>query len=166
MGNFLGGFWLFLIGMFLRFASQTSYQQLLLRRGLEGEPVRRFMNSHPIIVPPNASVQELVDDYIYKHHHKMYPVMENSHLLGCVTLNQVRNIPAEQREYKAVAELVQPPSQENTVGIDTDAVEALSIMSRTGSSRLLVMDGERLAGILSLKDLQKFLSLKIELEGA
>jgi CBS domain-containing protein len=37
-------------------------------------------------------------------------------------------------------------------------------MNRTGSSRLMVTDGNRLVGIISLKDLLKFLELKVELE--
>jgi hypothetical protein len=37
-------------------------------------------------------------------------------------------------------------------------------MRLTGSSRLLVAEGDRLVGILSLKDLLSFLHLKIELE--
>jgi CBS domain-containing protein len=37
-------------------------------------------------------------------------------------------------------------------------------MQHTGSSRLLVTDADRLVGILSLKDLLRFLNLKIELE--
>jgi CBS domain-containing protein len=37
-------------------------------------------------------------------------------------------------------------------------------MQRTGSSRLLVIDGHRLVGIVSLKDLVRFLDLKLELE--
>ena len=38
-------------------------------------------------------------------------------------------------------------------------------MQRTGSSRLLVTEGDRLLGIVSLKDLLRFLDLKLELEG-
>ena len=55
---------------------------------------------------------------------------------------------------------------ENTVRADTDAMQALSTMSRTGASRLMVVDGDRLLGILALKDLLRFFSLKMELEGA
>jgi CBS domain-containing protein len=39
-------------------------------------------------------------------------------------------------------------------------------MQRTGSTRLLVRDGERLVGIVSLKDLLRFLNLRLELEHA
>jgi hypothetical protein len=45
-----------------------------------------------------------------------------------------------------------------------EASGILSHMSRTGASRLLVVDGDRLLGILSLKDLLKFFALKMELE--
>ena len=38
-------------------------------------------------------------------------------------------------------------------------------MNRTGNSRFLVVEGERLVGIVALKDLLKFLSLKMDLEG-
>jgi high-affinity K+ transport system ATPase subunit B len=37
-------------------------------------------------------------------------------------------------------------------------------MNRTGSSRLMVTEGSRLAGIIRLKDMLKFLELKVELE--
>ena len=37
-------------------------------------------------------------------------------------------------------------------------------MNRTGSSRLMVTEGNRRAGIISLKDMLKFLELKVELE--
>jgi CBS domain-containing protein len=39
----------------------------------------------------------------------------------------------------------------------------LGQMQRTGSSRLLVTEGDQLVGIVSLKDLMRFLNLKLEL---
>lgn len=57
-------------------------------------------------------------------------------------------------------------SPENTLSADLDAMEALSKMNRAHTSRLMVVDGERLIGILSLKDMLRFLSLKEELDGS
>jgi len=37
-------------------------------------------------------------------------------------------------------------------------------MNQTGASRLMVVSGERLIGIITLKDMLQFLSLKMELE--
>lgn len=163
-GNFVGGIWMFLIGMFIRGASQTAYKQLILRRSLEGEKVRRFMKSDPVTVPPSLSVEDLVEDYIYKHNYKMYPVVEEGKLIGCVTINQVKEIPKEERDKRKVAELAQSCSGKNTIGPDEDAMQALSIMRKNRASRLMVAEDDKLVGMISLKDMMGLLSLKIDLE--
>ncbi|MBN1425382.1 site-2 protease family protein [Candidatus Fermentibacteria bacterium] len=163
-GNFFGGIWWFVIGMFLRGASQQSYHQLLMRRALEGEAVRRFMSSDPVTVTRGITVEDLVEDYIYKYQYKMYPVVEDGRLVGCVTLNQVKKVPREERASRSVGDIADACTAANTVHPDFDAMKALATMSRTGSSRLMVVDGDRLVGVVALKDMLKFLSLKIDLE--
>ncbi|MDD5557079.1 MAG: site-2 protease family protein [bacterium] len=164
-GNLVGGLWLFLIGMFLRNASQMSYRQLLARTAFQGEPVRRFMRTDPVTVPAGASVAALVEDYIYRHHYKMFPVVRDGRLVGCVSTREVKAVPRQEWEGRTVADIMTARSCENSVSPEEDAVAAIAMMNRTGSSRLLVVDGDRLAGIVSLKDMLKFLSLKIDLEG-
>ena len=160
-----GMLWFAVIGLLLRYAAQSSYQHLLFRQALEGESVRRFMNAHPITVSPSTSLEQLIENYIYVHHHKMYPVVEDDRLLGSISVDQIRSIPSDQRSRRAVSELVIPCNEENTIDSRTDAVQALSIMTRNENSRLLVTEAGQLVGIVTLKDLQKFLSLKIELQG-
>jgi Zn-dependent protease/predicted transcriptional regulator len=162
-GRLVDGLWLGLVGLFVRNAARMSYQQLLLRRALEGEPVSRFMQPEPVAVPRAASVRELVDRYVYRHHHKTFPVVDGDRLVGCVSTREVRNLPREEWERQTVGAIAEQCSADNTVPPDLDAMKALSLMSRTGSSRLLVAEGDRLLGILSLKDLLKFFSLKMEL---
>jgi len=162
--NIVGGIWQILIGLFLRGASQMSYQQVLIRKALEGETVERFMRDNVITVPPSISTHQLVDDYIYKHHHKMYPVTEDGRLLGCVTTRDVQQVPRDQWDQRSVGEIVHRCGEDNTIEADADAMRALSRMNRQGASRLMVVRNGQLQGILSLKDLLKFISLKIELE--
>ncbi len=163
-GDLFGGMWTFLVGMFLRNAAQMSYRQLLLRRRLEGERVRRFMKPDPVAVPRALSVAELVEDFIYRYHFKMYPVVDGDRLLGCVTTRQVKELPREEWTRQTVGAITEPCSAANTVSPDTDALEALATMNREGASRLLVVENGRLAGIIALKDLLRFLALKVELE--
>jgi hypothetical protein len=59
--------------MFLMEASRFSYQDLLIRKAVEGEPVLHFMRPNPISAPPSATIIELVDDYIYRYNLKMTP---------------------------------------------------------------------------------------------
>ncbi|UCH08299.1 MAG: site-2 protease family protein [Deltaproteobacteria bacterium] len=164
-GNFVGGMWWFLIGMFLQGAAKASYQQLLTRRALEGEPVRRFMKTDAVTVPPSISLDELVEDYIYKYHFKMFPVVEDhDRLLGCVTTKQIKEIPRAEWGRRTVGDVASQCTPENTIEPQADAMRALSIMKQTGASRLMVVEGGRLAGIIALKDLLELLSLKVELE--
>ena len=164
-GNVIGGMWWVLIGIFVYNAASMSYQQLVTRRALEGEVVRRFMNPEPITVSPDMTIQEVVDGYVYRYHHKMYPVVSGDHgVTGCVTTSRIKVIPREKWNLKSVGEIALPCDRENTVRPDTDAIQALSLMNQTGNSRLMVMEGEELVGIISLKDLMAFLSLRVELD--
>jgi Zn-dependent protease/predicted transcriptional regulator len=163
-GNFIVGMWWFLIGMFIRAAAGMSYQRLLMRQTLHGERVRRFMNASPVTAPRSISLQQLVEDYIYKYQHKMFPVVDGSTLAGCITTRDVKAIPREQWARTTVADVYKPCSSDNTIAADADALEALSLMTRTGSSRLMVVERGKLVGIIALKDLLRFLSLKLELD--
>ncbi|MGA9756143.1 MAG: site-2 protease family protein [Desulfobaccales bacterium] len=163
-GNVIGGVWMFLIGMFLRNAAQMSYQQLLVRKALEGEPVSRFMNANPVTVQDSITVENLVEDYIYKYHYKMFPVMAGEKLVGCITTRQVKEIPREEWSRETIREVADPCSPDNSISPQTDAIKALAMMSQGGISRLMVVDHGRLVGVVTLKDLLDFFSLKVELE--
>ena len=163
-GNFIGGVWWFVIGMFLRNASQMSYQQLVLRNTLEGMRVARFMKQELITVSPSTSIEELVNKYIYRYHFKMYPVVERNHLKGVVTINQVKQVAQGEWPVRTVGELTQQCTIDNTISPEADATKALEQMNRTGASRLLVVDDGKLVGILTLKDMLTFLSLKVDLQ--
>jgi CBS domain-containing protein len=123
------------------------------------------MNRRPITVPPDLSVREFVEDYVYRHHHKVFPVVRDGRLLGCITTAQVSAIDGEQWDRRAVAEIMEPCSEDNTVAPETDTLEAMTKMQRTGRSPLLVVSRGQLLGILSLRDLLELLTLGLELEG-
>jgi Zn-dependent protease/CBS domain-containing protein len=163
--SFIVGAWWFILGLFLREAAGTSYYQAFARTTLAGATVRRFMTPDPATVSSALSIDALVEEHFYRSLHDMYPVMEDSRLIGCVSSKHIAKIPRDQWTQLTVRDVAVPCSAENTIAIDTDALAALSMMNRTGNSRLLVMDGDRLAGIVTLKDLMKLLALKLNLEG-
>jgi Zn-dependent protease len=163
-GRIIGGIWQFMIGMFLRSAAQMSYRQVLIRKALEGEHVERFMKKDVVTAPPSMSLKDLVEDYIYTYHFKMYPVVEGGKLIGCITTRQVKDVPRDQWTLRSVGEVANKCSSENTIDSAADALKALSVMSRTGNGRLMVVDDGRLVGIITLKDIMGFLSVKLDLE--
>jgi Zn-dependent protease/CBS domain-containing protein len=163
-GNLVTGLWWLLLGMFLRAAAQGAYYQLQLRRALEGEPVSRFMTRDPIAVSPEVNLGELVEEYVYRHYHDLYPVISNSRLLGCIGVREIKKVPRERWPFVLVRDAMTSCSEANIISQDADAMEALSKMQTTGNGRLMVADGDRLIGIIALKDLLGLLSLKIDLD--
>jgi Zn-dependent protease/predicted transcriptional regulator len=164
MGDFVGGLWAFLIGSFLRNAASMSYQQLILREALRGASVRRFMKTEVVTVPRGASVANLVENYFYRYHYRMFPVVDDGRVVGCVSTAEVAKLPREEWNRQSAGAIAMRCTEENSIAPDTDAVDAMARMHKNGASYLLVMDGDRLAGLLTLQDLLRFLAMKIELE--
>ena len=165
-GNWLGGIWSGLIGMFLNNAAQGSYQQVLIRNALKGEPVRRFMNSQPIVVPSTLDLSRWVEEYVYRFHHRTFPVVSEGRLEGLINTRALSQIPRTEWHLHTISDVMQRDLQPVTIPPNSDAWEALNTIQRGGSGQLLVVDQDQLLGIISLKDLVRFLNLKMELEGA
>jgi len=164
-GDVINGVWFALIGMFLRAAASSSYMQIQTRQVFEGEPVQRFMVRDVVTVPPDITVQRLVSEYVYVHYHELFPVVDASGLRGCVGVAQIKLVPRDKWEVARVFEIMSPATAENTVDAGVNAIDALKLMRRTGNSRLMVREGGRLVGLVTLKDLLHLIGLKMNLEG-
>ncbi|MCP9455727.1 MAG: CBS domain-containing protein [Nitrospira sp.] len=163
-GRILIGIWWFLIGLFLRETAGTAYYHLVTQVMLASMAIRRVMTPNPITVSSDTSILRFVEDYFHRSFHHLYPVMEDSRLIGCVGPKQIAAIPREQWTELTTRDLAIPCSQDNTIDINSDTEAALSLMNKTGNSSLLVVDKGQLAGIVTLKDLLKFLTLKLHVK--
>ncbi len=91
-------------------------------------------------------------------------MIADGELAGLIETQSLAQIPREEWERHTVGEVMRRDLEALTISPEADALEGLSKMQQSGSSRLLVIEGNRLVGILSLKDLLQFLNLKLELE--
>lgn len=158
----VGGLWVFVIGLFLRQAARLSYEQQLVHEALAGKPVRQFMTVGPVAVTPETSLADFLHEFVYRYHHRLFPVQDNGRLVGAITTAQLRGVPNGERQYRKVASATIPLTTLPTVTPDTGALQALGRMRETGRSRLLVVDHERLAGIITARDLLDFVALEGE----
>lgn len=136
----------------------------LSRCTLQRESIRRFMETNPVTVSPSVTLAQLAEEYIYRYHFKMFPVVKDGKLIGGVTTRQVKDIPREKWEQTKVEDILTTCSTENILSSKDDAIKALTLMRKTDNSRLMVVDGGNLVGIVTLKDMLQFLSLKMDLE--
>ena len=164
-GNFVGGLWWFLIGLFLREASKAAYLRLLTKQAFEGEPVSRFMTANPVTVDPEMTLERLIEDYFFRHHHGLFPVVRDGNPIGYITVRQVKAVPRQEWLTVRVGDVMAPLKPKDTVPPDHDSVKALGRLQESGLGRLLVVEGGRLVGILSIRDLMGFFAMKIDLEG-
>jgi Zn-dependent protease/CBS domain-containing protein len=163
-GEMVSGIWFGLIGLFIRFAAAGSYYSVISQHTLEGEAVHRFMVPDPVSVAPDLTLKDLMEKVFYQYLHDLYPVVAEGHLVGSVGPSQIKGVPSDQWANITVAEVMAPLSGTGTIAYNEDAVLALSKMRQPGNSRLMVVKDNQLVGIVALKDMLKFLSLKVEFD--
>jgi CBS domain-containing protein len=90
-------------------------------------------------------------------------VMENSHLLGLVTLEDVRKVPSARRDETVVREVMTPANELVIARPGEEAAEALLDLSRRDVRQLPVMQNGDLVGLLRRRDIVRWLQLREEL---
>jgi CBS domain-containing protein len=122
------------------------------------------MNDRPISVSPSLTVRDFLEKYVYRQPRMVYPVVEDSRLVGCVRISDVKGVVSESRGTITVADILTPVSEENSVSPDRDATELLSGMLVPGviDQRLVVKDG-RLVGTISLQDLRMAMAIQMQI---
>lgn len=164
LGSFLSGFWLMILGWFLYRAAASVRSQQYLTQGLEGEKVQKIMTKNPISVDPDISIKDFVEEYVYSSHHHLYPVTENHHLTGYVSLKGVKSIHQEAWDKTKLREIMISCSSSQIISPEISAKKALSLFQETDLPILFVVKESKLVGILTAQDLLKFISIKMELD--
>jgi Zn-dependent protease len=162
-GDFVAGMWWFLIGLFVRAAAAGALEGVAVREAFAGRPVSDFMRRDPIAADADATVAELVSEYVFRHYLKSFPVVDRGRLVGCVGVEDVRKVEEARRPLVRVREVMEPCDAERTVAPETDAAAALRQMQRTGRTRLIVVRTGELVGVVSLSDLLSYLSMARDL---
>jgi Zn-dependent protease/predicted transcriptional regulator len=158
-GEFLGGLWLVLIGLFLRQAAEGSYQQVMLRRALGPLAVRDVMTREVIQVPADLPVGRVLDDYFWRHHVSSFPVGDGTRVVGIVSLDQLRQVPADRLAELRTREIMLPLVESLMAAPGDSLWQAFEKLARNGLGRVAVLDGDRLVGYLSVKDVMHVLAL-------
>jgi Zn-dependent protease/predicted transcriptional regulator len=164
-GNFIGGMWLFLIGMFVRAAASAGYQQTMAQRILADVSVAQVMTPEPIAVAPDLSIERFVEDYLYRFHHREFPVAQKGVLVGRIGTRQVAAIDRDLWPRTAVSAVALGCTREDTIAPEAGASQAMAQMAGSGRMHLFVVSEGSLVGVVSQHDLMQLLSVKLELVG-
>ena len=163
-GALINGLWFIFIGMFLRGMSVQGYEELVIRKSLEGVHVDEVMVTEVVSVPPHLTVSQLIHDYFLHYAFRGFPVADNGRVLGVVSVAAVGRLPREEYDQRQVAEIMTPLSPDLLIDAKASLADALMKMSREEQDRLLVLSGGRLAGLVTKTGLLRFVQIKQVLE--
>ncbi len=164
LGDFIDGIWIIVLGWFIKSGAETSLRQTLVGESLGGVTVADIMTRDVLTVPPNITVQQLVSDYLLVHRHGGYPVVRDGEVLGLVTLQSVRAIPKEKRDFETVQQAMVPAERTLTVKPSASALDAMHKMASNKVGRVLVVDQGRLLGVVTREDVMRTVQTRQELE--
>jgi Zn-dependent protease/predicted transcriptional regulator len=163
-GNLFNGIWLVLIGWFLETAASGSYRQMLLQDMLKGHTASEVMSRDCMVVPPDITVERLVNEHILSSGRRCFPVVSGGHTEGLVTLGNVRSIPRDARKTTLVREAMTPLSQVKSVSPNEDLGNILQILSENDINQVPVVWENKVVGIVARDNLINFINTRNELQ--
>jgi Zn-dependent protease/predicted transcriptional regulator len=161
--SLITGLWLVLIGLFMKQSAAGSYQAVALRESLAGVQIRQVMKENVITVDWLMPLEELVNQYIYKHQLASFPVYNREELLGMVSLERVKAVPKELWMFKQVRDIMTPIEQVPYLAPADDAIEAFRRMMGEDLASMPVLEAGKLVGIVFRRDLLDLFKIKSDL---
>jgi Zn-dependent protease/CBS domain-containing protein len=156
-GNLIGGLWMVLIGWFVRMAAEASFVQHRLRESLRGVHAHTMMTPDPVTVPPDLSLQEFVDEHVFRGRHQSYPVVEDGHPLGLITLERVKQVPRAEWPVRSIGDAMVTAENGLVVDPDEEMTEVIERLGGSGVRRVLVARNGELVGIITPADITRWL---------
>jgi Zn-dependent protease/predicted transcriptional regulator len=162
-GALIGGLWLIFIGLFLRSAALASYQHVFVDQLLSKLRVRDIMVADPVTLPPDLPVSEAVEKYFLHLGFGGFPVVSEGQVMGVLSLPLVSSCPAEQRSTRRVRDIMRRVDESVAIPASATVAQALHQMAEANAGRLLVMEGNRLAGLITRAGIARLVQMRMML---
>lgn len=157
-GAFTGA-WLAFVGWFLLTAAGAEQRSLAARQALAGLRVRDVMTRDPVTVSPDMTLGHFMDEVVSARRHTTYPVVENGRAVGLLPFRGVAEVPRAEWDRRHISDCMLPLGRVPTLTEEAPLVDALGELSQSRVRRGLVLDGDRLLGLLSITDVVRALEV-------
>jgi Zn-dependent protease/CBS domain-containing protein len=156
--NPFGGVWWVFLGWFLLSAARSEEASGLLRQALTGIRVREVMTPDPVRAPGDITVDEALHGYVLASRHSTFPIQdEGGRLTGLLTMAALKRVPVERRATTQIRDIGCAMGEVPTVAPNDPATNLLDRPQGCSEGRTLVVDGDRLVGIVSPSDIDRLL---------
>jgi Zn-dependent protease/predicted transcriptional regulator len=161
--NWFNGIWLALIGWFLESAAVGSYRQLLMQEMLKGHVAREIMSSDCAVVPPDMTIDQLVNGNILASGRRCFPVGSGSEIVGLMTLHNVKEVPREQWTTETIKEAMTPFDRLKWVRPDEELSSVLRILTENNINQVPVVQDNKIIGMVTREYLLNFVNIRSKL---
>jgi Zn-dependent protease/predicted transcriptional regulator len=149
-GHFAGsGGWIILLGIFLFAAARGSRRQAAMRSSLATMPIRELMVRPVISVTPDLTLEEAVNRYFLPYGYSEFPVVQESRLLGLITVADVQAVPISRWAASRVADVMRLMDEQSTIGPDMSTMQAVDRMIQQEVERLIVVEHGLVVGLIT-----------------
>ncbi len=161
--SLISGLWIIFVGLFMKQSAVGSYQGVMLKKALSGVQVRQIMTERIVSVDWLLSIEELVQNYIYKHQFTLFPVYNRDEFIGTVSLDGVKDIAKDLWGFKQVRDIMTPLEFVPCLQPSDDASEVLTRMISANIEQMPVVENGKLMGLVSRRDIMNFFKIKSDL---
>ncbi|MER7407882.1 site-2 protease family protein [Streptomyces sp. NPDC000070] len=149
-----GGLWLALIGFFIMVVAKAERQQASLAATLGGLRAADVMSSPVETARDWITVQRFIDGPATEARHSALPLLDfDGRPSGLLRLPQLSHIPMPQRETSRLRDVATPLPRCTTCAPDEFLEEVLRKLHPRSGMPILVLDGQRLTGIITAHDI-------------
>jgi Zn-dependent protease/CBS domain-containing protein len=154
------GAWLAFLGWFLLNAATAEARYLLTQQALSGLRVRDVMTANPVVVGPDTTLGEFMDNIMFLRRHTTYPVVDKGKPVGLLPFRCVANVPRAEWDIRQVRDCLISLDKVPLLREGEDAVDALAELSQSTGGHGLVVSNGGLAGIVSTSDIARALEAR------
>lgn len=155
-----GGLWFVVLGLFLQNLAKTSYKQEIIRSSLETVFVRDVMRRDVQTINPDITLNDLVKNWFMIYGYKIFPVLENGKIIGTITTENVKLIPKDRWLTTKVREVLKTIKESQLINLESKVMDALHKMNGNQLDYLLIVEQNRLLGLIHIDDIMQYVKLK------
>ncbi|WNY29234.1 Putative zinc metalloprotease Rip3 [Methanimicrococcus stummii] len=148
--------WLAILALFLYISASEEGKMFKATTILEDIDVKDVMTTDVLTVDESMSLNDFIN-FVFQKKHPGYPVTKNGIVVGMVTVDDARHVNETERYAFTIKDIMK---EIVSVHPDATALEAFNEMGAHAIGRLVVLDDEKMVGIISRTDLMTTIYLK------
>jgi len=152
-GAVAAGFWYVLIGFFVLGAARSAYQNQLMQSKFAGKTASDVMIRNPVVVSPELTLSEFVNQVMLKHRISFAPVVADGVLIGFMDRDVLAAIDRDNWTSTRIGDVFAGLDVAATIAPDMPVEKLMRQIAQTGTRKFMVVEDHKLKGVITLANL-------------